>query len=198
MLLQLQNIAEQIQNNPEIAAVIAGIFVLLGAAQYFLGPKDDWVEGYREKYWFKLHEFLTIFGGYAVVTKGPEEYVYSVKVGEEKLEEILYKGKYHRNVIAAKKKRTLPSGEEDRSLNSWVNRPSLLADMQDHATNFPGHKDSEIDIYHHYETSWVKHPFKHYFSPKQIDGDPEGTLKEALDQSDVQYYRDEEWLDKFE
>lgn len=196
-MVQLTDLIDIVQSNPELAALVAAIFIVLGAVQYFLGPEDDWVENYREKYWFKLHELLEVMGGYAVVTKGPDDYVYSVKIGEERLEEILYKGKYHRNPISSKKLRLTPEGEEERSLNSWVHRETILADMQNHATNFPGHKDGEVDIYHHYETSWIKHPFEHYFNVKQIDGDPEGTLKQALEKSDVEYYRDEEWLNEF-
>jgi len=191
-------IKELIESDPQLAAIVGAFFVVLGLAQYFLGPDDDWVETRREKYLLELHEILSIFGGYAKVTKeGPGEYVYSVKVGEEELEEILYSGGYHRNVIAAKKERIKPDGEKELSLNSWVHRPSLMADMQSHATNYPGHKEGEVDIYHHYETSWVSHPIEHYFSVKQYDGDPEGHLEEALEMADVEYYRDEEWVNEF-
>lgn len=197
MLLQIGGAFESVQNSPIMWGLILAIFIVLGYLQRGLGSEDDWVETVREKWWFKIDEALNDFGGYASGPLPSSQYVFTVEVGEEEVEEILYRGGYHRNPIAAKKIRNLPHGGSDDSLNSWVQRESLLAEMQDHATVFPGHKDGTVDIYHHYETSWVSHPYKHYLDVKQIGGDPEGTLEDALEQSDVEYYRDEEWLSEY-
>lgn len=197
MLLQIGGAFESVQNSPILWGLILAIFIVLGYLQQGLGPEDDWVETVREKWWFKIDEVLNDFGGYASGPLPSSQYVFTVEVGEEKVEEILYRGGYHRNPIAAKKIRNLPHGGSDNSLNSWVQRESLLAEMQDHATVFPGHDKGTVDIYHHYETSWVSQPRKHYLNVKQIDGDPEGTLEDALEQSDVEYYRDEEWLSEY-
>lgn len=185
-------IRNALEQNQELYGLVIAAFIILSLLQRQLGPKDDWVETYRDKYWIKIHEALSLLGGYAIIEKGKREYVYSVKVNEDKLEEVLYRGGYHRNVLAAKKYRRL-SGKEEPSEGSWVSRPSILADMQNHATIFPGHNEGELDIYHHYETSWVRHPIKHYFNVEQTGGDPEGVLQSALEQSDIEYYFDEEW-----
>jgi len=197
MLLQIVKIANSLKNDPIVWGTVLAIAILVGYLQRGLGPEDDWVETTRQKWWYKIDEVVSDFGGYAIARLPLEQYSFTVEATEEEIEEILYRGGYHRNPIAAKKTRKLPHGGSKPSLNSWVNRESLLAEMQNHATVFPGHSDGTVDVYHHYETSWISHPYKHYLYVEQIDKDPEGVLEKALEQSGVEYYRDEEWLSKY-
>lgn len=194
---EVNAVFDTVQSSPILWGAFLAILIILGYLQTKLGPEDDWVETLREKWWFKIDEALSELGGYAVIMKGKKEYVFTVEAKEEKIEEILYRGGYHRNPIASKKVRIEPGGGKISSLSSWVNRKSLLSEMQDHATVFPGHKSGTVDIYHHYETSWISHPYKHYADVEQIDGDPQGTLENALMQSDVVFYFDEEWSSEF-
>jgi hypothetical protein len=189
-----QSPIEEFVNQPDVAAAIGAIVVLAALMmRHFLGPKSDWVESARTRWFTRLHEALSLVGGYATIEKYKKEYVASVTISEDELERVLYQGGYHRNLGAAKKYRAGSDGEDIWAIGSWAHRESLMADMQDHATLFPGHGEYTVDIYHHRETSWVAHPIKHYFNVEQTDGDPERTLRDALDAADVEWEYDAEW-----
>lgn len=188
-VLQLYDIAQRIQSSEELTAIAGLLALVVGVGQYYLGPKHDWVESVRRRYWLKLNEVLSTFGGYSA---GPErniEYVCTVEVSEDELERALYRGGYHRNVVAALKYREVDGGRVP-SEGSWVHRSSIFDDKQGHARFYESQHTDGLDVFHHYETSWVTHPIKHYYHVKMEVGDPQGTLKSALDYSGINYTKE--------
>ena len=203
----MAEVFDLLQQYPFLAAAAVFVLVAVGAVQYTLGPRHDWVESFRQRWWLRLHEALSALEGYAVTTKGPSDYVCTIEMGEEALERALYRQGYHRNITASKKMRRLPGGDEQWSEGSWVHREGLFAERQDHLTIFPGHAPGTLDLYHHNEASNVPSGdtlseligdmFNHYRGIGMDPGDPERTLRDALDAEDIDYYRDEEWLEGF-
>lgn len=160
--------------------VLALAMLIFGLLQSTLGPDSDWVESFRDRVFIRLHELLSLIGGYATLEVGSSSFIATIEENEECFEEVIYKNGYHRNVLAGKKYRT-SDGEKVYSISSWVHRESLLDDKQGHLTIFEGTRDGTLDLYHHYETSWVVHPIKHYFSNESVDGDPHGTMEDVIE-----------------
>lgn len=185
-VLQIRDLVQTFQDSPRLMGALSLVALLVGAAQYALGPKHDWVESVRRRYWFKLHEVLSMLGGYAAGAESHDEYVCTVSVEEDELERGLYRGGYHRNFIAAFKY-IERSGEQVPSEGSWVHRETIFHSKQGHARFYASTEDGKLDVYHHYETSWVRHPIKHYLNATQEVGDPQGTLKKALDDAGIEY-----------
>jgi len=187
----------------EYGPYITALLVVVAVAQRFLGPKQDWVETRRRKYLLKLHELLSLIGGYAKIQKNLHEYAYTVTVPQSEiqpddtdaadaLERVLYRGtngvSYHRNLIAAVKSLLLPDGTHIAAVGSWVYRQSLLSDEQHHATIFPHPLRPRTFIFiQHKELSWVRHPIKHIRGIGQKGGDPDNVLARVLKASPLSF-----------
>lgn len=115
-----------------------------------------------------------------------EQYVGTVKMGEEELEEVLF----HPHDVSynwlAYWKRHADDGRD--SEGSWKLRHPrheryVGAGMQAHITLFQSTEDpSWIDVYAHYEYDNIEHPIKHV---REIDFDPDEGVRRAR-----QFFRD--------
>ena len=171
-------------------AALVAVLALIGALQYQLGPRADWVESRRRRVLSRLHELLSSFGGYAEAQSPRVDYVCTVDIGEEELEKVLYQGGYHRNLLAAIHTRVLPDDAPagaEKSEGSWVYRPSFLASRQHHGRLYPAVDGDGIDLYAHNEYSNIVRPIKHYRSKNMDHGDPNHTLRDALDAAGIDY-----------
>lgn len=141
---------------------------------YFLGADDDWQEDFRSYAYPRLHPLLTPFGGYGVGRVGWNQYVGTVSIDEEVLEEELVALGFERNPIACFK--SLPDGRE--SEGSWALRDDRLdPNRQLHITIFE-RDDGEPGrvVYGHEEYDWRVRPFWHL---QGKDFDPEGGAEYA-------------------
>ncbi len=89
-----------------------------------------------------------------------EEYVLTAHCSEASIEAVLSEMGFSRNPIASLKVRF----DGNTSEGSWVWRPSLGSLWQLHVvlhalTDDP---DDRVDVYAHWECSWIRHPFRHY------------------------------------
>lgn len=137
--------------------------------KFLLDEDDDWIEGFRQYWYPKLHPYLERVGGYGIGTSPDEQYVGYVDVDEEVIEQELVEIGFVRNPIAC-----LKSTEDGRvSEGSWV----LLAEddvgefiddgYQLHVTMFgSGPEDAAAagrEFYAHCEPDWRVAPFKHLY-----------------------------------
>lgn len=107
----------------------------------------------------QIHYLLRgTFGGYAVSHTTAEEYALTARCSEDQLEDILEKLGFSRNPIASLKVRM----DGNTSEGSWVWRASPLADNQLHIVLHELEDESGVDVYAHWECSWIRHPYKHY------------------------------------
>jgi len=186
VLLQLSKYADLVQDDPRLMGALLLIALIVGAAQYTLGPKAEWVESVRKRYWLKLNEVLTLVGGYASGQQSHKDFVLTTPASEETIERAVYRAGYHRNIIAAFL-HVHVNGKKLTSSGSWVYRERIFADKQHHLRIYEDPTTGKKLLYHHYETSWVSHPIKHYFNVDMTHGDPQGKLRQALDSAGVEY-----------
>lgn len=126
-----------------------------------MGYREDVVNAVRRSTIPQLHYLLTgSFGGYAVSHTTAEEYVMTAHCSEESIEAVLDDIGFSRNPIASLKVRT----DGNTSEGSWVWRPSPLSSWQLHVVlhTLEEADDDRVDIYAHWECSWIRHPYKHY------------------------------------
>jgi hypothetical protein len=96
------------------------------------------------------------FGGYAMTSNTEEEYVGTVQLPEEEFEKVLAAAGFQRNVVSSLKVRV----DGNVSNGSWALRESPLADRQLHVILH--NVDESVEVYAHWEYSWITHPIKHY------------------------------------
>ncbi|MFC5970706.1 hypothetical protein ACFPYI_05105 [Halomarina salina] len=131
-----------------------------------MGFRQDFVNALRRHVWPSLHRLFEPFGGYAVMHTTEEEYAMTVHCSEGTLERILDEELgFSRNPLSALKVRV----DGNTSEGSWVWRESPLADWQLHlvlhVVDDAVDEDREgeaVDVYAHWEYSWLTHPLKHY------------------------------------
>ncbi|ELY40061.1 hypothetical protein [Natronorubrum tibetense] len=124
-----------------------------------MGYREDFVNAVRRSTWPQLHYLISgSFDGYAVSHTTADEYALTTRCSEERLEEILSELGFSRNPIASLKVRT----DGNTSEGSWVWRASPLADMQLHIVLHEVENAEKVDVYAHWECSWIRHPYKHY------------------------------------
>ncbi|SEH15827.1 hypothetical protein SAMN04487967_2262 [Natronorubrum sediminis] len=124
-----------------------------------MGLREDFVNGIRRSTWPQIHYLLKgTFDGYAVSHTTAEEYALTTRCSEEHLEDVLEKLGFSRNPIASLKVRM----DGNTSEGSWVWRESPLADMQLHIVLHEIENAEKVDVYAHWECSWIRHPYKHY------------------------------------
>jgi hypothetical protein len=140
---------------------------------FLIDADDDWQEGFRSYAYPRLHPYLKPFGGYGVGTVGYNQYVGTVSIDEEVLEEEFVDLGFYRNPIACFK--NLPDGRE--SEGSWALRSRhdqnsrLDPGRQLHVTLFE-REDGEPgrELYAHEEYDWQVYPIRHL---REVDFDPE-------------------------
>ncbi len=131
-----------------------------GARRSRMGFREDAVNAVRRTIVPQLHYLIYgSFGGYAVSHTTAEEYVCTAHCSEEALEAALSALGFSRNPIASLKVRM----DGNTSEGSWVWRSSPLADHQLHVVlHAIEDREERIDVYAHWECSWIRHPYKHY------------------------------------
>ncbi len=123
-----------------------------------MGFREDFVNAVRRRALPRLHYVLEgTFGGYAVSPTTEDEYALTAHCSEAELEAVLRDLGFSRNPVAALKVRV----DGNTSEGSWVWRDSLLGDWQLHVVLHVTDAD-HVDVYAHWELSWVRHPYKHY------------------------------------
>ncbi|ELZ18518.1 hypothetical protein C477_10643 [Haloterrigena salina JCM 13891] len=121
--------------------------------------REDAVNAVRRSLLPQLHYlFAGTFGGYAISHTTADEYVLTAHCSEARLESILDELGFSRNPIASLKVRL----DGNTSEGSWVWRPSPLADEQLHVVLHALEDAEKVDVYAHWELSWIRHPYRHY------------------------------------
>lgn len=138
-----------------------------------MGHRLDFIERIRERLWPKLHKAIRAVypAGYAIGETQPQEYAATIHTSEERVERLLCDMGFRRNPIAALKYQ-ISDGNRHIATGSWAWRKSLLADQQLHITLYQSVNSYGIDVYAHWEPSWIIHPIKHY-DGQHVDG-PQG------------------------
>lgn len=130
-----------------------------------MGSSQDLPNTIRRSVKPPLHRlFDWAFGGYAMSSNTEEEYVGTVDLTEDEFEAVLAKAGFRRNVISSLKVRV----DGNVSNGSWALRESPLADCQLHVILH--NVDDTVEVYAHWEYSWLTHPIKHY---RAVACDPE-------------------------
>ncbi|RQH01190.1 hypothetical protein [Natrarchaeobius oligotrophus] len=124
-----------------------------------MGYTEDVVNAVRRSFLPQVHYLLQgSFDGYAISHTTAEEYALTAYCTEETLESILEELGFSRNPIASLKVRM----DGNTSEGSWVWRSSPLADYQLHVVLHALEDGEGVDVYAHWECSWIRHPYKHY------------------------------------
>ncbi|RQG96478.1 hypothetical protein [Natrarchaeobius chitinivorans] len=124
-----------------------------------MGYREDFVNAVRRSFLPQIHYLLEgSFDGYAISHTTADEYALTTNCSEETLEEILAELGFSRNPIASLKVRM----DGNTSEGSWVWRSSPLADYQLHVVLHDLEDAEGVDVYAHWECSWIRHPYKHY------------------------------------
>lgn len=129
-----------------------------------------------------LHRIAQRFGGYVECTMNPVEYVGTVERRLTRFRSDLHEMGFRREPIAALKRRR----DGRPSAGSWVFRRSLFADRQLHVTVFHA-AASCVELYAHWERSWLRHPIEHYrMSEWDFEGGVE-TMRSLLREHDIDF-----------
>ncbi|WP_226480183.1 hypothetical protein [Natrinema amylolyticum] len=122
---------------------------------------EDAINAMRRSALPQLHFLLRgTFGWYAVSHTTADEYVLTAHCSEATIETVLDRLGFSRNPIAALKVRV----DGNTSEGSWVWRPSPFADEQLHVVIHDLENEPGVDVYAHWEYSWIRHPYKHYLA----------------------------------
>ena len=138
----------------------------MGGELLDMGFREDATNALRRTVLPQLHYVLYgTFEGYAVSHTTEDEYVATVHCPESAIESILAERGFSRNPIASLKVRF----DGNTSEGSWVYRDHLLADDQLHVVlhtlgddEVDDDDDERVDVYAHWERSWIRHPYAHY------------------------------------
>ncbi|MCU4925660.1 hypothetical protein OB905_06625 [Halobacteria archaeon AArc-dxtr1] len=124
-----------------------------------MGYREDAINAVRRSLLPQIHFLLRgTFDGYAVSHTSAEEYVLTAECSEDELEAALEEMGFSRNPIAALKVRM----DGNTAEGSWVWRASPLASKQLHIVLHDLENETGVDVYAHWECSWIRHPYKHY------------------------------------
>ncbi|WIV67142.1 hypothetical protein [Natrialbaceae archaeon AArc-T1-2] len=124
-----------------------------------MGYREDFVNAVRRSLVPQVHYLLDgTFGGYAVSHTTAEEYVFTAHCSEETIEAVLEDVGFSRNPIASLKVRI----DGNTSEGSWVWRRSPLSSHQLHVVLHDLEDAEGVDVYAHWERSWIRHPYAHY------------------------------------
>ncbi len=125
-----------------------------------MGFREDSVNALRRTILPQLHYVVHgTFEGYAVSHTTEDEYVGTVHCTEDEIEAMLSEIDFSRNPIASLKVRF----DGNTSEGSWVWRDHPFADDQLHVVlHADEDRDDRVDVYAHWERSWIRHPYAHY------------------------------------
>jgi hypothetical protein len=124
-----------------------------------MGYREDAINAARRTVYPQIHYLLRgTFGGYAVTHTTADEYVLTANCSEEEIEALLGELGFSRNPISAVKVRM----DGNTAEGSWVWRPSPLASYQLHIVLHELRETDGVDVYAHWECSWIRHPYRHY------------------------------------
>jgi hypothetical protein len=124
-----------------------------------MGYREDAVNAARRTIYPQIHYLLQgTFGGYAVTHTTADEYVLTAQCSEDEIESLLADLGFSRNPISAVKVRV----DGNTAEGSWVWRASPLASYQLHIILHELDEADGVDVYAHWECSWIRHPYKHY------------------------------------
>ncbi|XVH30568.1 hypothetical protein ACNS7O_09170 [Haloferacaceae archaeon DSL9] len=122
-------------------------------------PRDA-CNALRRRVWPQLHYLIDgTFGGYAVSHTTTDEYVMTINAAEGAVEDALVDLGFARNPISSLKVRL----DGNTSDGSWVRRDSVLSEWQLHVVLHAA-DDETVDVYAHWEYSWITHPYRHYLA----------------------------------
>lgn len=156
-----------------IEPIVRPYIAAVRRVEQFLGPDDDWVEGYRKTAYTHLHGTLRGIGGYATVSVQPRPSVGVYSGTPDECEQSLHAHGFQRNTLAARKYRTV-DGERQWATGSWVYFYETDSDHQYHVTLFAG-PNGHTDVYGHKEER-VADVDSHIESEDIIHGDPDHIL----------------------
>jgi hypothetical protein len=124
-----------------------------------MGYREDAINAARRTIYPQIHYLLKgSFGGYAVTHTTADEYVLTAHCSEDEIESLLADLGFSRNPISAVKVRV----DGNTAEGSWVWRASPLASYQLHVILHELNEVDGVDVYAHWECSWIRHPYKHY------------------------------------
>lgn len=124
-----------------------------------MGYRKDAINAVRRSLVPQLHYLVNgTFGGYAVSHTTADEYALTAHCSEAEIEAILEELGFSRNPIASVKVRL----DGNTSEGSWVWRPSPLSSWQLHVVLHDLEGEDAVDVYAHWECSWIRHPYRHY------------------------------------
>ncbi|MFU8868095.1 hypothetical protein [Natronococcus sp.] len=124
-----------------------------------MGYREDAINAARRTVYPQIHYLLRgTFGGYAVTHTTADEYVLTANCSEAEIEALLDDIGFSRNPISAVKVRM----DGNTAEGSWVWRPSPLASYQLHVVLHELENAEGVDVYAHWECSWIRHPYRHY------------------------------------
>ena len=126
-----------------------------------MGYREDAINAVRRSLIPQLHYLVNgTFGGYAVSHTTADEYALTAHCSEADIEAVLEELGFSRNPIASVKVRL----DGNTSEGSWVWRPSPLSSWQLHVVlhALEGTETDAVDVYAHWECSWIRHPYNHY------------------------------------
>lgn len=143
---------------------------------------DDRLTALRRRVCPVLHRLVRCFGGYIEFEIHPAEYVGTVQRSLDRFRADLREIGFHPEPIAALKHHS----DGRTSAGSWVTRKSRLAEKQLHVTLFRTNSGT-VDMYSHWEASWIRHPIKHY-QLRNLDADRGvATMRSVLRDHDIPF-----------
>lgn len=124
-----------------------------------MGYSEDAINAARRTVYPQIHYLLRgTFDGYAVTHTTADEYVLTAHCSEDDIESLLDDLGFSRNPISAVKVRM----DGNTAEGSWVWRASPLASYQLHIVLHELDEAEGVDVYAHWECSWIRHPYRHY------------------------------------
>lgn len=195
-----------IQNLPKEAVVplaIAGIAIVIVRGLRRIEPREARaIEVIRGRLFRLLHPLDGPLGktippaGEArelVREKGQEDYVCTVRDTLHELQTALDQAGWTYNPVSTEKYRTIETegGEviEQYDVATWALRDGATAETQLHAYVFRN-ENGTLDVYAHSEDNFVSDPAGHTDAGDMRHGDPDGRLRDDLEEAGIDYVRE--------
>lgn len=132
-----------------------------------------------------LHRLKQPLGGFAQCIMDSAEYVGTIEQELAQFRTDLRSMGFNREPISS-----LKFHDDGRaSAGSWVKRPSTLAEKQLHVTLFYCESHA-IDVFAHWEYSWITHPYKHYRAADWETGTGVRMMRALLAEHGIEYVVD--------
>jgi hypothetical protein len=161
-----------------------------------MAHKQDWWEGLRE--WVipkigvltQLLEDITGNNYYVKSSSDETEYVGTVPMGEEALEQELDKMGFQRNPLSALKSTSRTGNEEEGSFRKigFEHSPDMQLHLILYGQKEKGEGESdEMYLYAHWEKRWDRHPIEHYRGVGKDDERGVTLTRGLLEEHGVEY-----------